>query len=114
MALGRRDYIHVEDLAVGHLAALNKLMDSDDDPLIIVNLGTGRPYSVLEMIQAFEKASNSSVAFEIVGRRAGDLAEYYADPTQANTILGWRARLGIERMCEDTWRWQTNNPNGYL
>ncbi len=111
---GRRDYIHVEDLAVGHLAALNKLMDSDDDPLIIVNLGTGRPYSVLEMVQAFEKASNSSVAFEIVGRRAGDLAEYYADPTQANTILGWRARLGIERMCEDTWRWQTNNPNGYL
>ena len=110
---GRRDYIHVEDLASGHLAALNKLMNSDDNSPIIVNLGTGRPYSVLEMVHAFEKASNKSVAFEIVDRRPGDLAEYYADRTLAKDILGWEARLGIDRMCEDTWRWQSNNPNGY-
>lgn len=110
---GRRDYIHVEDLASGHLAALNKLMNSDDNSPIIVNLGTGRPYSVLEMVHAFEKASNKPVAFEIVDRRPGDLAEYYADRTLAKDILGWEARLGIDRMCEDTWRWQSNNPNGY-
>ncbi|MEF8404276.1 UDP-glucose 4-epimerase GalE [Enterobacter roggenkampii] len=110
---GRRDYIHVEDLAAGHLAALNRLIDSDDDSLITVNLGTGRPYSVLEMIRAFETASGKPVPFEVVARRAGDLAEYYADPTLAKNILGWEAQLGIERMCEDTWRWQSNNPNGF-
>ena len=110
---GRRDYIHVEDLAAGHLAALNRLIDSDDDSLITVNLGTGRPYSVLEMVRAFEKASGKLVPFEIVSRRPGDLAEYYADPTLAKNMLGWEAQLGIERMCEDTWRWQNNNPNGY-
>ncbi|MDA8987685.1 UDP-glucose 4-epimerase GalE [Planktomarina temperata] len=110
---GRRDYIHVEDLAAGHLAALNKLMDSADDPQIVVNLGTGRPYSVLEMIYAFEKASKRSVAFEIVDRRAGDLAEYYAKPTLAKNIFGWEAQLGLDRMCVDTWRWQSKNPEGY-
>ncbi len=110
---GRRDYIHVEDLAAGHLAALNKLMNSDVDPLITVNLGTGRPYSVLEMVHAFEKASNQSLAFEIVDRRAGDLAEFFADPTLAKNILGWEAQLGLDRICEDAWRWQSKNPDGY-
>jgi len=109
---GRRDYIHVEDLASGHLAALNKLVDSNDS-MITVNLGAGRPYSVLEMVRAFERASGKPVPYEIVDRRTGDLAEYYADPELAKKILGWEARLGIERMCEDTWRWQSNNPNGY-
>ena len=109
---GLRDYIHVEDLAAGHLAALNKLIDSDDS-IITVNLGTNRPYSVLEVVRTFEKVSGKPVPFEIVDRRAGDLAEYYADPTLARNILGWEARLYIDRMCEDTWRWQFNNPNGF-
>ena len=108
---GRRDYIHVEDLAAGHLAALNKLIDSYDS-LITVNLGAGRPYSVLEMVRAFERASGKPVSFEIVDRRTGDLAEYYADPKLAKNILGWEAQLGIDRMCKDTWRWQSNTPNG--
>lgn len=110
---GRRDYIHAEDLAAGHLAALDKLIDSDDDSLITVNLGAGRPYSVLEMVRAFERAFGKPVPFEVVDRRAGDLAKYYADPTLAKNILGWGAQLSSDRMCEDTWRWQSNNPNGY-
>jgi UDP-glucose 4-epimerase len=109
---GRRDYIHVEDLAAGHLAALHKLTDSPDS-LITVNLGTGQPYSVLEMVRAFEIASGKTVPFEIVDRRTGDLAEYYADPNHAKRILNWEAQLGMDKMCEDTWRWQSNNPNGY-
>ena len=109
---GRRDYIHVEDLAAGHLAALTHL-NHRTDSFITVNLGTGRPYSVLEMVRSFEKASGKRVPFEIVDRRVGDLAEYYADPKLVKKILGWEARLGIDRMCEDTWRWQNNNPNGY-
>jgi UDP-glucose 4-epimerase len=109
---GLRDYIHVEDLAAGHLAALKTLNDREAS-LITVNLGTGRPYSVLEMVGAFEKASGKPVPFEIVERRAGDLAEYYAEPTLANQLMGWEAKLGIDKMCEDTWRWQLNNPNGY-
>lgn len=109
---GLRDYIHVEDLAAGHLAALNKLSDHEGS-LITVNLGTGRPNSVLEMVAAFEKASGKPIPFEIVARRAGDLSEYYAEPTLAKQLLGWEAKLGIDKMCEDTWRWQVNNPNGY-
>lgn len=109
---GRRDYIHVEDLAAGHLAALNRLIYHTQDPLITVNLGTGRPYSVLEMLHAFEAASGKIIPFKVVSRRAGDLAEYYADPTLAKTLLGWEAKLDIERMCQDTWRWQSHNPNG--
>lgn len=105
---GRRDYIHVEDLAAGHLAALMCLSNRTDS-FITVNLGTGRPYSVLEMVRAFERASGKTVPFEIVGRRTGDLAEYYADPSLAKNILGWEAQLGIDRMCKDTWRWQKNN-----
>lgn len=108
---GKRDYIHVDDLAAGHLAALNYLSRSSE--LLTVNLGTGRPYSVLEMIRAFEKASGAPVPYEIVERRAGDLPEYYADPSLAKQILGWKAELGIDRMCEDTWRWQSVNPGGY-
>ena len=108
---GLRDYIHVEDLAAGHLAALNHL--SPDNSLITVNLGTGRPYSVLEVIQSFEKASGKRIPYEIVGRRPGDLAEYYADPSFAKKILGWEAKLDIDRMCADSWRWQQSNPKGY-
>ena len=103
---GLRDYIHVEDLAAGHLNALNKLWVSDD--VITVNLGTGRAYSVLEMIKAFELASGKSIPYEIVDRRSGDLAEYYADPEKAKIQLGWVAKHDILRMCEDTWRWQQN------
>ncbi|BBU69655.1 UDP-glucose 4-epimerase GalE [Fluviibacter phosphoraccumulans] len=108
---GKRDYIHVDDLAAGHLAALNQLSKSPE--LLTVNLGTGRPYSVLEMIRAFEKASGAPVPYEIVERRAGDLPEYYADPSLAEQLMGWKAELGIDRMCEDTWRWQSMNPGGY-
>ena len=108
---GKRDYIHVEDLAAGHLAALKVLENQSD--LLTLNLGTGKPNSVLEMIHAFEKASGKKINYEIVARRSGDLAEYYADPTLAEKILGWQAQLGIDRMCEDTWRWQMNNPSGY-
>lgn len=108
---GMRDYIHVDDLAAGHLAALNAL--GENQSFITVNLGTGKPCSVLEMVRAFEKASGITIPYEIVGRRAGDLAEYYADPALAKTLLGWEAKHGIDRMCIDTWRWQKNNPEGY-
>jgi UDP-glucose 4-epimerase len=108
---GRRDYIHVEDLAAGHLAALSALCKRSG--LITVNLGTGRPYSVLELISAFEKASGKQVPYQIVTRRAGDLPEYYADPSFARKILGWHAEHALDRMCQDTWRWQSQNPSGY-
>ena len=108
---GLRDYIHVDDLAAGHLAALNALSDSYS--FITVNLGTGRPYSVLEMVAAFEKASGKKIPYEIVGRRPGDLPEYYADASLAKKLLGWETKLGIDRMCSDTWNWQKNNPTGY-
>jgi len=101
---GLRDYIHVEDLAAGHLAALNAL--KKESKLITVNLGTGRPYSVLDMVTAFEKASGQNIPYQIVARRPGDLAEYYADPSLAKNLLGWEAKHDIERMCQDTWRWQ--------
>lgn len=107
-----RDYIHVEDLSSGHLAAL-KWLEKNSQSLIAANLGTGRPYSVLEMVRAFEKASGKHIPFEVTSRRSGDLSEYYADPTLAKDVLGWEAQLGIERMCADTWRWQNENPNGY-
>jgi UDP-glucose 4-epimerase len=108
---GLRDYIHVEDLAAGHLAALDALRQ--EAGIITVNLGTGRPYSVLEMIAAFERASGKKIPYRIVARRPGDLAEYYADPSLAKEILGWQARCDIDRMCQDTWRWQVMNPEGY-
>lgn len=99
---GLRDYIHVDDLAHGHLLALQYL--EDHPGALTVNLGTGKPYSVLEMIAAFEKVSGKKIPYDLVGRRSGDLAEYYANSDLAKTVLGWEAKHGIERMCEDTWR----------
>lgn len=108
---GVRDYIHVVDLAVGHVAAVRRLAERPG--VLTVNLGTGRGYSVLEVIKAFEKASGRSVPFEIVARRPGDVAQCYAEPGLAQQELGWQASRGIEQMCEDAWRWQSANPNGY-
>lgn len=107
---GVRDYIHVVDLALGHLAALDALARAPGE--LTVNLGTGQGYSVLEMIQAFEKASGKPVPFRIVARRPGDIASCYADPANAEARLGWRARRDLATMCEDVWRWQSNNPQG--
>jgi UDP-glucose 4-epimerase len=108
---GVRDYIHVVDLASGHLAALRALKEYRG--VLTVNLGTGRGYSVLEMIKAFEAASGRPVPYRIVGRRPGDIAQCYADPALAERLLGWRAGRGIEDMCADAWRWQSMNPQGY-
>jgi UDP-glucose 4-epimerase len=108
---GVRDYIHVQDLAAGHVAALQALLDRKSG--FTVNLGTGRGYSVLEVVRAFELASGRSVPYEIAARRPGDVAQCYADPTLAQKMLGWQAMLGLGDMCADTWRWQFNNPDGY-
>lgn len=99
---GLRDYIHVDDLATGHVLALEYL--EHNPGLLITNLGTGKPYSVLEMIATFEKVSGKKIPYDLVARRSGDLAEYYANSDLAKTVLGWQAKHGIERMCEDTWR----------
>ena len=108
---GVRDYIHVVDLAEGHVRALAAL--ARQPGVFAVNLGTGRGYSVFEMIHAFEKASGRKIRYRVVGRRPGDIACCYADPSLAKAVLGWRAQRGIEAMCADTWRWQTVNPDGY-
>ncbi|GGO63663.1 UDP-glucose 4-epimerase GalE [Bowmanella pacifica] len=108
---GVRDYIHVEDLAAGHLKALDKLQQGAG--LKIYNLGTGKGYSVLDMVKAFEQASNKPVPYQISPRRAGDVASCYADASLAEQELGWKATKGIEEMCQDTWRWQSQNPDGY-
>jgi len=108
---GVRDYIHVVDLAKGHLAALAELFRSEKS--FTLNLGTGKGYSVLEMVRAFEAASGRKVPYEIVGRRPGDIAVCYADPTEAMHRLDWRAKKGLEDMCTDHWRWQSMNPDGY-
>lgn len=108
---GVRDYIHVMDLADGHVKALNKLDKISE--VMTVNLGTGNGYSVLDMVKAFEKASGKQVPYQIAPRRAGDIAECFADPSYAKKVLDWEAKKNIEEMCEDTWRWQSNNPNGY-
>ncbi|MFC0559446.1 UDP-glucose 4-epimerase GalE [Halalkalibacter alkalisediminis] len=108
---GVRDYIHVVDLAKGHLKAVEKVMSSTGAHAY--NLGTGNGYSVIEMVEAFEKASDRSVPYQIVERRPGDVAICYADPAKAKRELGWTATKGIEDMCADSWRWQKNNPNGY-
>ncbi|HMA62433.1 MAG TPA: UDP-glucose 4-epimerase GalE [bacterium] len=108
---GVRDYIHVVDLARGHLAALDKL--KGDPGAVIYNLGTGNGYSVLEMIKAFEKASGRNVPYEIVDRRSGDIAECWADPGKAKKELGWEAEYGIDEMCKHAWNWQSKNPDGY-
>ncbi len=108
---GVRDYIHVVDLARGHVKALSKI--EENAGLCIYNLGTGKGYSVLDVVKNFEEASGCHIPYEIKPRRAGDIAECYADPSKANEELGWRAEFGIGKMCEDSWRWQHNNPNGY-
>lgn len=108
---GVRDYIHVTDLAQGHLAAWQHLVK--DRASITVNLGTGRGVSVKELIGAFTKVTGVNVPYQIVRRREGDVPSYFADTTFAEQVLGWKAKLGIERMCEDAWRWQSQNPDGY-
>jgi len=108
---GVRDYIHVVDLAKGHLAALDYLGKTSG--LLTVNLGTGRGHSVREVINSFGQACGSDIPFRIVGRRLGDIACCYADSSLAKENLGWSATFGIDRMCQDAWRWQSMNPNGY-
>ena len=108
---GVRDYIHVEDLARGHVKALEVI--NSLETVLTVNLGTGKGYSVLEMVHAFEKASGKKVPYVIAPRRAGDIASCYADPSYAKKVLNWEAHKGIDEMCEDSWRWQKKNPNGY-
>ena len=108
---GVRDYIHVVDLAEGHVKAIQKI--SENPGLKIYNLGTGKGYSVLDLVKNFEKASGVQIPYEIKPRRAGDIAECYADPSKAAKELGWTAKNDILDMCEDSWRWQSNNPNGY-
>ena len=108
---GVRDYIHVMDLAEGHVAALRRLFEAPDS--FTVNLGTGRGHSVLEVVKAYEQASGRPVPFDLVPRRPGDVAACYADPLRASELLGWRAQRGLEAMCADSWRWQQRNPNGF-
>ncbi len=108
---GVRDYIHVVDLAEGHVAALRRLLAEPGS--FTVNLGTGRGYSVLELVRAYAAASGRSIPYDIVARRPGDVAACYADPGQAEQLLGWQARHDLARMCEDSWRWQSMNPQGF-
>jgi UDP-glucose 4-epimerase len=108
-----RDYIHVVDLARGHLAALEAL-DRCENATLTVNLGTGKGYSVLDMVQAFEKVSARSIPYCIIDRRIGDVASCYVDPALAYELMGWRAEYDLETMCRDAWRWQSMNPNGYV
>lgn len=108
---GIRDYIHVVDLVRGHMKALEFL--GQNEGIHVHNLGTGRGYSVLEMIRAFEAASGQTINYQVVERRPGDAAESYADPSKAERELNWKAELGIERMCKDVWRWQSHYPDGF-
>lgn len=108
---GVRDYIHVVDLAIGHVKAIDYILTNPG--LDIINLGTGVGYSVLDMVKAFSKACGKDLPYEIKPRRAGDIAMCYADPAKALKVLGWKAERGLDEMCEDSWRWQSQNPNGY-
>ena len=108
---GVRDYIHVVDLAIGHVKAIKYIFTNPG--LDIINLGTGTGYSVLDMVKAFGKACGKEIPYEIKPRREGDIAMCYAAPDKAAKVLGWKAERGLEEMCEDTWRWQSQNPNGY-
>ncbi|MFO1337505.1 MAG: UDP-glucose 4-epimerase GalE [Burkholderiaceae bacterium] len=108
---GMRDYVHVVDLAEGHVAALQSLLESPGS--FTVNVGTGRGHSVLEVVRAYERASGRAVPFDIVSRRPGDVAACYADPSQAASRLNWRARRSLDDMCADSWRWQQRNPDGF-
>ncbi len=108
---GVRDYIHVVDLALGHVKAVEKCAKKNG--VDIYNLGTGVGYSVLDVVHAFEKASGEKIPYQVTDRRPGDIATCYSDPSKAAKELGWKAERGIEEMCEDSWRWQKQNPNGY-
>ncbi|MEN9629565.1 MAG: hypothetical protein RJA10_2792 [Pseudomonadota bacterium] len=108
---GVRDYIHVSDLADGHVAALRRLFEHPGS--LTVNLGTGRGYSVLEVVAAYARASGRDVPYQLQPRRPGDVAACYADPAQAKALLGWEARFDMDRMCADSWRWQSQNPQGF-
>ena len=108
---GVRDYIHVTDLAEAHVQALETLIERNSS--FTVNLGTGTGYSVLEMVRAFEAASGRPIPYEVVERRAGDIATCYADPAAAEALLGWKAKRGLTEMCRDHWNWQAANPLGY-
>ncbi|MBJ7948390.1 MULTISPECIES: UDP-glucose 4-epimerase GalE [Bacillus cereus group] len=108
---GVRDYIHVVDLAKGHVKALEKVLETTG--IDAYNLGTGKGYSVLEMVNAFEKVSGKKIPYKIIGRRSGDVAICFADVSKAKRELGWEAEYGLEEMCLDSWRWQVNNKNGY-
>jgi UDP-glucose 4-epimerase len=108
---GVRDFIHVQDLATGHVAALSELLNGGGS--FTVNLGTGRGYSVLEVVRAFEEASGRKVPYKLVGRRPGDVAQCYANADLARELLDWQARRSLQEMCADTWRWQSRNPKGY-
>jgi UDP-glucose 4-epimerase len=110
---GVRDYIHVMDLAAGHVAAIRRLMQDAPAEHTVVNLGTGRPHSVLEVVSAFAQASGRPVPYDFVERRAGDVATSCADADLAGSYLGWKAQHDLERMCVDSWRWQSTNPDGY-
>jgi UDP-glucose 4-epimerase len=114
---GVRDYIHVMDLAEGHVAALQNMGTATSSRLapapLIINLGTGQGYSVLELLHAFEKVSCKTIPYHITDRRPGDIATCYADPARASSLLGWKAQRSLADMCADTWRWQSSNPNGY-
>ena len=108
---GVRDYIHVVDLAIGHVKAIDYILTNPG--LDVINLGTGVGYSVLDMVKAFSKACGKDLPYEIKPRRAGDIAMCYADPAKALRVLGWKAERGLDEMCADTWNWQSQNPNGY-
>jgi UDP-glucose 4-epimerase len=111
---GVRDYIHVVDLANAHVKAIDYLNTQENmDKPLVTNLGTGTGYSVLDVVKAFEKASGKEVPYKLVDRRAGDIAKCYANPSFAKEVLGWEAKRDLEQMCIDSWRWQSNNPNGY-
>jgi UDP-glucose 4-epimerase len=110
---GVRDYIHVSDLAMGHVAAIGRLMGDAPIAHKVVNLGTGKGHSVLELVHAFRRASGRTVKYKVVGRRAGDVAASYADVRRASAYLDWRAGRDLDQMCADTWRWQAANPLGY-
>lgn len=110
---GVRDYIHVMDLADGHVRALNTLMTNAVSGCQVWNLGTGKGYSVLDMVKAFENASKRTIPYEIIARRPGDIAECWADPSKAEQELGWKASRGLETMMDDAWRWQSTNPEGF-
>ena len=110
---GVRDYIHVVDLALGHIKALEKLASQEKKGIEAYNLGAGKGSSVLDVVHAFEKASNQKIPYEIMPRRAGDIAEFYADTQKATEALGWQVQLSLEDMCRDAWNWQSKNPQGY-